>query len=79
MAKATCKRTHLIEGLLRVSEGESMTILTGSMTADRHGAGAVAEGLCPDSQAQSRGVRVTSKPTLVLAHSSNKATFPNPS
>ena len=46
MTKATYKRKHLIGSLLTVSEGESMTIMAGSMgEGRRHGAGAVAKHL----------------------------------
>jgi hypothetical protein len=35
--------THLIEALLMISEGESMIIMVGSITADTHSAGLVDE------------------------------------
>jgi hypothetical protein len=36
MTKASYKRKHLIRGLLIVSEGESMPVMTGSMIAGQH-------------------------------------------
>jgi hypothetical protein len=35
MTKTTYERKHLVGGLLTVSEGDPMTIMVGSMAADR--------------------------------------------
>ena len=40
MIWATCKRKHLVGGLLTVSEGESVAIMARRKAASRHGTGA---------------------------------------
>lgn len=45
MTKVTYKRNHLTGGLFAVSEGDSMTVMMGSIVACRRGDGAVAESL----------------------------------
>lgn len=54
MTSATCKRKHLIRGLLQVSEGESTTFMAGSMAA-----GIVLDLICEhktESERNSMGV-----------------------
>jgi hypothetical protein len=51
MTKATYRRKHLIGSLITVSEGESIIIMTGSVTG-RHSTGAVAKSLHGDLQAE---------------------------
>lgn len=55
MMKATYKRKHLTGRLFTVPEGESLTIWQGArQQSGRPGAGALAESLRSDQQAESR-------------------------